>query len=298
MNRRYLLKTAPFLTFANKINIINEYPISCNSYNWYTFYGRVGKDWGKDLNADIENFSRTGLKAYEPSITSVEMAEILIPILNKNAIKMPSIYVNSVLHLKDEIETSINQIINIAKTVKKYGTKIIVTNPNPLQWGGNEVKSDEQLILQAAALNKLGKLLKVLGMKLAYHTHDMEMLAGAREFHHMLQNTEATNMGFCFDIHWIYRGSKNSNLAVFDILKIYGKRILELHVRQSTNNIWNETFTIEGDIDYRRFANELKKMNITPHIVLEQCLEEKSPNKFDVVEAHQIGLKNLTKLFF
>jgi inosose dehydratase len=112
-----------------------------------------------------------------------------------------------------------------------------------------------------------------------------------------LQNTDPENVAFCFDTHWVYRGSENSELAVFDILKMYGDRIVELHLRQSTNGIWNETFSAPGDIDYTAFAKQLKKKSIRPHLVIEQCLESKTPRKMDVVTAHQKDLMVVKNLF-
>ncbi len=297
MVRRNFLSSIPAAALLLSLKNKEQFPISCNTYNWVTFYRRSGKEWGKNLEMDIAEFAKTGIKAIEPNMESVEMAEKLIPILKKNEIGLPSIYVNSVLHEEKEVTKSIETILGIAKAVKSYGTKIIVTNPSPLKWGGNQVKTDAQLITQAAALDKLGGLLKQMGITLAYHTHDMEMLAGAREFHHMLQNTAPENMGFCFDIHWIYRGSQNSNLAVFDVLKMYGDRIVELHIRQSKNETWQETFSPDGDIDYQQLAKELKRRNIQPHLVIEQCLEDGSPDKLNVVEAHKIDLENIKKLF-
>jgi inosose dehydratase len=99
------------------------------------------------------------------------------------------------------------------------------------------------------------------------------------------------------DVHWIYRGSGNSQLAVFDTLKMYGDRIISFHLRQSKNEIWTETFEADGDIDYVQFANEVKRMGINAHLVIEQCLEEKTVRKLDVVEAHKINLREINNLF-
>lgn len=274
-----------------------DLPISCNTYNWVTFYKREGKVWGKDNASDIADFSKCGIPAIEPNIESSKMAKELLPILKSNGIQMPSIYVNSVLHEASEIQKSIALILEIAKIVKPFGTRIIVTNPSPINWGGEEVKTDAQLSLQATALNKLGSSLAQMDITLAYHTHDMEMLAGAREFHHMLQNTDPKNVSFCFDLHWIYRGSMNSELAVFDVLKMYGHRIAELHLRQSKNGIWQETFSAEGDIDYARVAKELHKAQISPHLVIEQAIEKGSPEHFDVISAHKANYLAVNQLF-
>lgn len=271
-------------------------PIAANSYNWYTFYGRDNKNWGEDLDACLADFAKTGLKAYEPSFNSAEEVIKLGPVLKKHQIAMPSVYVNSVLHKADEAAKSISTVLAIADEVKKLGTKIMVTNPTPIRWGGDEVKTDEELKLQAASLDKLGAALRQKGITLAYHTHDVEMKAGAREFHHMLLNTSPLNMSFCFDVHWVYRGSQNSQLAVFDVLKLYGKRVVELHIRQSVNGVWSETFG-DGDIDYRRFAGELKKLKLQPHLVIEQCVEAKSPHTMDAVKAHVKDLAAIRDVF-
>jgi inosose dehydratase len=152
------------------------------------------------------------------------------------------------------------------------------------------------LLEQSTNMERLGSELKKMDLILAYHSHDTEMLAGAREFHHMLQNTSPENVSFCFDVHWMYRGSQNSQVAVFNTLKMYGSRIVELHVRQSVNNIWSETFGV-GDIDYPRFVKQLENMKLRPQLVIEQCVEDKSPNTLRAVEAHRIDLSEIKRTF-
>lgn len=273
-------------------------PISCNTYNWVTFYRRQGKEWGRDWEACISEFAQTGIPAIEPSFQSAEEVKVLAPILKKYNILMPSLYVNSLLHKAEEAEKSIASVLKIADEAKKLmNTQIFVTNPSPIRWGGNEVKSDAELLVQSKNVEKLGAELRKKGITLAYHTHDMEMLAGAREFHHILLNTSPENVAFCFDVHWVYRGSQNSQVAVFDVLKLYSKRIVELHIRQSVGGTWTETFAGKGDIDYLRFAKEIEKMKIQPHLVIEQCLEEKTNVSLSAVEAHRQDLASIKEVF-
>jgi inosose dehydratase len=298
MKRRNFIATVPVLGLIQKFESVKEnFPISSNSYNWGTFYGRESKHWGGNLDADMAEYVKTGLKAYEPSLANAEEATKLIAVLKKYSIKMPSVYIGSVLHEKEEVEKSIKNMLEIAEVVKKYGTKIIVTNPNPIAYGSDKLKKDEQLQIQAKALEKIGESMKRNGLKLAYHTHDVELRAGAREFHHMLQNTSPDHLYFCMDVHWVYRGSQNSQLAVFDVLKMYGDRIIELHIRQSKNGIWQEVFSGEGDINYKQFVVELMKKKVKPHIVIEQCLEKNSPNTMNAVQAHTIDLKEIEDTF-
>jgi inosose dehydratase len=284
----------PFISAFSKKDLV--LPISCNSYTWYTFYRREGKEWWQDPDACASEFLQSGLTAIEPSLSSADEAVKMIATLKKHNILLPSIYVNSVLHKTDEASKSIDMVLSIAREVKKYNTKIVATNPSPIQWGGPAVKSDSELLEQSANLERLGKELKKLDMILAYHTHDTEMLAGAREFHHMLQNTSRENVSFCFDVHWMYRGSQNSQVAVFNTLKMYGSRVVELHLRQSVNGIWSETFE-EGDIDYVRFFMQLESMKLKPHLVIEQCVEDKSTNTTGAVNAHRIDLEAVRRIF-
>ena len=74
--------------------------------------------------------------------------------------------------------------------------------------------------------------LQAMSMTLAYHNHDMEMRCSAREFHHMMLGTDPELVTLCLDAHWIYRGSEDSSVALFDIVKLYVKRISEFHIRQ------------------------------------------------------------------
>ncbi|WP_341225548.1 TIM barrel protein [uncultured Arcticibacterium sp.] len=298
MKRRTFLATVPAVAVVNKLQIENnENVFSCSSYNWRTFFKREGKVWGEDLDFDLTQFSKSGFKNIEYSITSPEMAKRLISVLKKFDIKMPSIYVNSVLHVEGEEDKSIKTILEIAKVVRAYGTKIIVTNPNPIDWNKEIFKTDEQLKRQVKALDKLGAELRKMGIKLAYHTHTTEMLAGAKEIHHMLQNTRPENVGFCFDLHWIFRGSRDSEIAVFDIMKMYEDRIVELHIRQSESGVWKEEFTVNGDIDYNKAAEYLGAKNIHAHIVLEQSIEKESTENFTAISAHKEGLEALKACF-
>lgn len=300
LNRRNFLSILPAISFASlaKTSAVATFSVACNDYNWITFYKRENKVWGGEaLEQNIAEVARTGIKAFEPNMADKAMALNYVAALKKHGIAMPSIYVGSMLHELEEIEKSIVKILEIADVVKTYGTKIIVTNPNPIKWGSNQLKSDAQLQLQAQAMERLGSELRKKGLTLAYHTHDVELKAGAREFHHILLNTTPENVSFCFDVHWVYRGTENSQAAVFDVLKLYGKRIVELHIRQSVNGIWSETFTAEGDIDYRRLVRELSAMKIRPHVVIEQCLEAKSPNTMNAVEAHTKDLEAVKEAF-
>ena len=271
-------------------------PLSCNDYTWKMFYGREKKQWMADPDASLTEYVQTGLTAHEPLFNNADEVKKLAPYLTKYQLTMPSLYVNSALHRSDEAQHSIDSVLAIADIAKPLGARIIVTNPNPIKWGSNDDKTDADLTEQAKNLDRLGAELRKRGITLAYHTHAPEHRQAAREFHHMLLSSDPKNVSLCLDAHWVYRGSGDSQVALFDVVKLYGKRIVELHIRQSKGGIWQETLT-DGDIDYRRLVTDLKAQNVRPLVVLEQCLEKGSPNTMGPVEAHKQDISYAKDVF-
>jgi inosose dehydratase len=270
--------------------------ISSQHYTWKTFLDREGKTWDPSEGQMLELYKSTGLTTFEPSFGQVSEVKNICEALKRAKIATPSMYINSTLHDQEQANTSITEAIKIAEAVQPYGVKIVVTNPNPIRWNSPETKTDKQLKVQAGKLEELGKKLKGLGMSLAYHTHDAEMKRGAREFHHMMLNTSPENVKLCLDSHWIYRGTEDSQVALFDIVKLYADRVVEVHLRQSKNSIWSEFFE-EGDLNYPHLAEMLEKKNIKPLLVLEQAVEKGTPHTTTTVEAIRKSLAYVDKVF-
>jgi len=270
--------------------------VACNQYSWSVFYARQKKDFNASLDAGFADVAASGIDGFEPGVGGLEQIEPMVPLLKKHGLEMRSLYVNSTLHEADQADKSIEQVLAAAAKAKTAGTRIIVTNPSPLRWGGQEDKNDEQLKTQAEALNKLGAKLKAMGLILAYHNHDMELRNAAREFHHMMVGTDPQNVTLCLDSHWVYRGAGNSQVALFDVVKLYGSRVTELHLRQSQNGVWTEAFG-PGDIDYPRLAEALLKIGVKPLLVLEQAIENGSPNTMKPVEAFQKSTAYVRQIF-
>ena len=270
--------------------------LACNQYPWTVFYRRDNRDFNKELDAGLGELASCGLDGYEPLANSPQEIERLGPLLKKHGLEMRSLYVNSTLHDREKAGESISMVLAIARKAREIGTRIIVTNPSPIRWGGPENKNDAQLKVQAAALEKLGRELRGMGLILSYHNHDIELRNAAREFHHMMVGTDPAYVSLCLDAHWVYRGAGNSAVALFDVLKLYGSRITELHLRQSKDNVWTETFS-EGDIDYPAIARHLLEINVRPHLVLEQAVEAGSPQTMSTVEAFQESSQYARRIF-
>lgn len=263
--------------------------IASNTYPWGTFAKREGVDLALHKDALLADMVETGVNGYEPIIHGPGEFKGLGERLKRHGLEMRSLYVNSVLHDEAQAEKSMEQVMAIGQAALSVGTKIIVTNPSPIRWGGPEDKDDSQLRVQAAALEELGRQLGKIGLTLAYHNHDAELRQGAREFHHMLTATDPEHVKLCLDAHWVFRGCGDSEVAVFDALTHYHERVVELHLRQSQDGVWTEAFAMKGDIDYARIISLLNEKGIAPHLVLEQAVEDGSPNKLGVLEAHRRG---------
>lgn len=281
---------------AAKRRQVGKLHLACNQYPWTVFYRRENRNFNNELDKGLGEVAASGMDGYEPLANNPQEIDRLRPLLKKHGLQMRSLYVNSVLHERNKADESIKAVLAIAEKAKGIGTKIIVTNPSPIRWGGPENKDDAQLKVQATALEKLGRQLKAMGLTLSYHNHDIELRNAAREFHHMMLGTDPAYVTLCLDAHWIYRGAGNSSVALFDVLKLYGPRITELHLRQSKNNIWTETFG-EGDIDYQALARYLLNIGIKPHIVLEQAVESGSPKTMAPVEAFKKSSQYARRVF-
>lgn len=270
--------------------------LACNQYPWTIFYARDNRDFNQELDKGLSEVAASQFDGYEPLANNPQELDRLGPLLKKLGLEIRSLYVNSVLHERDRAQASIESVLAIARRAKELGTKIIVTNPSPIRWGGPENKDDAQLRVQAAAIEKLGRELKEIGLTLAYHNHDIELRNAAREFHHMMAGTDPAYVTLCLDAHWIYRGAGNSAVALFDVLKLYGSRITELHLRQSKDNIWTEAMC-DGDIDYEAVAKHLLKINVRPHLVMEQAVEAGSPKTMSTIEASRKSSQYARRIF-
>ncbi len=270
--------------------------LATNQYSWHVYFAREGRDFAASLDVGLREVAACGIDGFEPTADTPEQADAIGAALKAHGLAMRSLYVNTTLHEPDAAKRSIEQVLTVAKRARAYGTRIIVTNPNPISWGGGADKTDAQLRTQADALNTLGKALREMRTTLAYHNHDMEMRCSAREFHHMMVGTDPRYVKLCLDAQWVYRGSDNSSVALFDIVEHYGKRVVELHLRQSQAGVWAEVFG-DGDIDYRLLAARLAAMRVKPHLVLEQACEPGTPNTLSCAEVHRRSATAVRGLF-
>ena len=268
--------------------------VGTQTYTWYLIYHAQGKKHTEHWDELLAQVAAAGCQAFEhnsDAITTPALRDALAACMARHGLKTPSVYAGSRLH-DDGWEKSVQEVLAVADSAKMLGARILVTNPQPLP----QDKTDAQLRLQARALDVLGRELAAKGMRLAYHNHSVEMRASAREFHHMMVGTDPAHVGLCLDAHWIFRGAGNSEVALYDVVKLYGARIASLHLRQSHGGVWSETFG-DGDIDYRPLAAALRGLRFDGPLILEQCAETGTPQELPPVERERRSRQWVREVF-
>ena len=268
--------------------------VACNHFCWINMYRRQQKDFNADLDAGFAEVKRSGMDGLEAMLGDPASAERVVPLLKKHGLEMRSFYTGATLHDAAAAEASIDRVVATAAKAKELiDLRIAVVNPAPLR---GQSKSDSQLETQAEGMTRLGGRLAKLGITLAYHFHAPAWQNDGREFHHVMTRTDPKLVKLCLDTHWVFRGSGNNAERVYEVVERYGKRVAELHLRQSQDGVWTEYFT-DGDIDHRKVAAGLRAQGVKPLVVLEQAVEKGTPNTMDAVESHRRSRAYVEKVF-
>jgi len=302
MNRRTFLKeTASLSTLASVSAVLpmsllaqestrsenDRLHVAVNQYTANNIFQRENKNFWDEL----ATLKSCGVDGFEATLGTANDAENAGKRLKDAGLEMRSVYVGGNLHDQAHADSAIKRIVEAAEKAKEFGTKFVVFNPD-----AKKGKTDEELILQAKKADELGAKLRAMGIVLSFHYHTTELELGAREFHHLLCNTDPANFTLCLEQHWSYRGCGNSQVALFDHLKLYASRVTTAHLRQSIDNVWSEWYG-DGDIDSKRLAAALKNLPKLPHIVLEQAAEGGTPKTMSAVEIFEKSMAYIRQIF-
>lgn len=208
--------------------------------------------------------------------------------LKSKGLQPVSLYTGARLHEADKAKEVVEKILAAAKVCQQAGFRVLSCNADPI---GRE-KTEEELKTQAAALTDLGEGLKALGIMLAVHQHLPEMANHGREFHYDFQHTKPTVVGWCYDVHWVWKGG----IMPMDALKEYGERVATWHLRQSRSGIWWEDLDT-GDIDYADVARYAKEHQLARRFSVELALESGTKITRSVVENHRRSREFVRRVF-
>lgn len=231
-----------------------------------------------------------GYDYLEPGMdfTKPESVATLAEQMKSKGLKPVSLYCGPRLHEADKAKGVVEQLLAAAKVAKECGFQVFSCNVAPI---GRE-KTDEELKTQVAALKDFGQGVKELGLQLGIHHHLPEMANSAREFHFNFRNSPADTVGFCYDVHWVWKGG----IAPMDALREYGNRVVTWHIRQSRDGVWWEDLDT-GDIDYAAVAQYAAEHQLPRRFTVELALEAKTQITRTGMENHRRSLEFVRKVF-
>ena len=266
-----------------------------NQYTVQTYYAREGVNLSQNIDRCFAELKQAGFAGFEATVGQPGDLDIYIDALTKQSMQLRSIYSGANLHDEATGAGEVARVIKLGERAKSAGTKFIVVNVQ-----AKSGKSDAELIRQNKHLDTLGAALRELGIRLAMHYHTTELEFAAREFHSFLCDTSPENVALCFDVHWSFRASGNSAVSAYSHAKLYADRVVELHLRQSQDNIWTETFVTKADIDYEKTLAILRQNKAFDaancHVVLEQAPENGTPKTLTPLEIFKQSVEAVQKM--
>lgn len=267
LTRREMLVTAAatFLSLS-ATGEVHSSPshLSVEGYIWQQHMKAKGKNLGDGLVEFFETVRKAGFRSVELSnaFLTADLRDRVIELIQSNGLYMPSIYVGGAMHEAQLAEATIAQSLEIARFCKKVGCRAVIGDPRSK--AGDVEKTDAELAVQAAMLDKMGKALAAEGFQYWVHNHIPEMVNHAREWWNTLNHTDPDYVWMCLDIGWVNQGGQDP-LA---LLRAAGKRVACLHLRNSNQKVWLESFG-NGDIDYPAIAAYLTSARLQPLLVVE-----------------------------
>ena len=261
--------------------------VGSNAYGWTQYAARDKKPF--DLDGVLSALRDCGYDYLESNLDSANpdnnlkyagqcRAKGLVPV---------SLYTGARLHDEKAGEV-VARLLKAGRACQQAGFGVISCNLDPI---GRE-KTDEELKTQAAAAKDLGQGLKEIGMLLGIHHHLPEMKSHAREFHHLFRNTPPESVGFCYDVHWVWKGGVPPETA----LREYGSRVVTWHIRQSRNGVWIEDLDT-GEVDYDAVAKYAKARHLPRRFSVELALEGGTQITRSAIENHRRSREFIRKVF-
>lgn len=290
MNRRRFLSLAA-LPLAAEAAPEYEPLLQAGVYVWTQYYGRLGRRAQDHVPEICQAFARAGYRDVELMSLFFEpgLDRITFRALEQAGLACSTVYNGGPMHTPEAARQTIAATVELAQRILRWRPlDAIVFNPNPV---GRD-KTDEELKVQAEALNTLGWSLWNSGVRLLLHQHAPELARNGREWRFMLTNTERRYMSVCLDTHWVYR----AGLDVMTLLKECGPRLRGLHVRNSRGGVWTEDFG-DGDIDYRAVAAHLRSTGFTGYLSVELAWDRETKITRPLEESLRISREYAEKVF-
>ncbi len=252
-------------------------------YGWGQYYERDKKPF--NIDQVLSALRDMGYDYAENSTDPNHLAEACVSFAEKlraKGLKTISMYSGGRFHDEKGVETA-EKFANAAKAFREAGYTILVCNPDPI----GRPKTEAELETQAKNIELAGAALKKAGVRLALHQHTPEFANNGAEYHSNFRETKPEDVGFCYDVHWVFRGG---NIRPPEALRDYGDRVATWHLRQSRDKIWWEDLD-SGDIDYAWVGKYAKEHGLPRNYTVELALENATKITRSCVENHRRSLE-------
>lgn len=262
--------------------------VGSNIYGWGQYAERDKRKL--DVEGVISALRDTGYDYLESNMNVAQPEENIkfAEQLKAKGLQPVSLYTGARVHEAAQAGAVVAKILAAAKVCQQAAFTVVSCNADPI---GRE-KTDEELKTQVTALSELGEGLNAFGMKLGVHHHMPEMANHAREFHYNFDHSKPEVVGFCYDVHWVWKGG----VMPLDALKQYGERVVTWHLRQSRNGIWWEDLDT-GDVDYVAVAEFVRSHNLPRRFTVELAIEGGTKITRSVVENHRRSREFVRRVF-
>ena len=208
--------------------------------------------------------------------------------LDRHGVGLAGAYVHALVHEPSTQARSIETIVARARLLIPMGAEFINANPQP----SGARKTDEMLAVQAEGFALLGDALRGEGLRLVVHHHLPELAEKGRELRHLLEHTDAGDVGLTVDADWMCRGGQDAGAWIRE----FASRLEIVELRSSSQGIWDEALG-DGDPDCRELAQVLAEVSFDGWLMVELASEEGTPHTVDLVQAHAHSLEYVRKTF-
>ncbi len=245
--------------------------IACQCYVFEQAYGQKQQKTLDHADEIFATLQEAGYHAVE--LTSgffpVGQSDATLALLDKHSLALPIAYIGGPMH-NDAASKTVETALAFADRLKgPKGLEGISFNCDPKP--EHAAKTDAELEKEAQALEQLGTALAQKQLRLLVHQHAPEMADHAREWRYFVKHTTAKNVGICMDTHWSLRGGEDA----LQILREAGKRVGDVHLRNSKDGVWLEELA-DGDLDYRAIAAILKQNDYKGWLTVELAWDAKT----------------------
>ena len=208
--------------------------------------------------------------------------------LERHGVRLAGAYVHALVHEPGTQARSIETIVARARLLRPMGAEFINANPQPI----GARKTDEMLAVQAEGFALLGAALRREGLRLVVHHHLPELAENGRELRHLLEHTDAGDVGLTVDADWMCRGGEDAKAWIRE----FASRLEIVELRSSKKGVWEETLG-DGDPDCRELAQALAEVRFDGWLMVELAREEGTPHTVDLVQAHAHSLGYVRDVF-